>query len=87
MKWIAVMLAIVLSGCVAELGDLKTTVIDEPTADHEGLEVIEGPEGEVIEHLPPLGDHEHEPMCLVRAKHFRGLVRISCDRIAEEVSP
>lgn len=83
-------LGLLLSGCnVAERLANGATV--EPSG-----EVIE-PNGTVIE---PTGAVIPDPatraaeslaaesdMCLVRAKHFRGLVRVPCDQIAREVAP
>lgn len=77
-----------VSGCVAELGaKLKETIVRPATPNEGGLDIIETPEGEVIEETPALGDHEHEPLCLVRARHFHGLVREDCQRIIEESAP
>jgi hypothetical protein len=55
------------------------------------------PSGEVItpagEVIPPADYHAAEivsaenDMCLVRARHFHGLVRVPCDQIAREPAP
>lgn len=88
MSAIVLAAAFALQGCFAEIGErLKATILRPATETQGGVEVIETPEGEVIEETPPLGDHEHEPMCLVRARHFHGLVRESCERIIEETAP
>ena len=84
MRWAAVLVAsLSLSGCnVAER--LANGAIVEPTG-----EVIE-PSGEVI---PPADIRtaeivsEENDMCLVRARHFKGLVRVPCDQIARETAP
>ena len=79
-----------LSGCsVAER--LANGAIAEPNG-----EVVE-PSGEVIEPsgavVEPHEDQTAEivsiesDMCLVRARHFKGLVRIPCDQIAREIAP
>ena len=91
MRWAAVLVAsLSLSGCnVAER--LANGAIVEPTG-----EVIE-PSGEVIEPsgevIPPADIRtaeivsEENDMCLVRARHFKGLVRVPCDQIARETAP
>ena len=52
-------------------------------------EVIE-PDGEVIP-APAAQEAEslaeESDMCLVRARHFHGLVRMPCDQIAREAAP
>jgi hypothetical protein len=79
-----------LSGCnLAER--LGNGAIAEPNG-----EVIE-PSGEVIEpngvvvpapvELAAESVAIENDMCLVRARHFKGLVRIPCDQIAREPAP
>jgi hypothetical protein len=81
-------LAFLLSGCaIAER--LGNGAIAEPNG-----EVIE-PSGEVIEPsgvvIEPHNEAEliaiENDMCLVRARHFKGLVRVPCDQIAREPAP
>jgi hypothetical protein len=90
MRAIAIMLACLLCGCnVAER--LANGGVIEPSG-----EVIE-PNGEVIEPtgvvIPPADLKTAEvietenDMCLVRARHFKGLVRVPCDQIARETAP
>jgi hypothetical protein len=83
--------AFLLSGCaIAER--LGNGAIAEPNG-----EVIE-PSGEVIEPSGVVIDPRNEvsggeliaienDMCLVRARHFKGLVRVPCDQIAREPAP
>lgn len=83
-------LAFALSGCNLA-ARLANGAIVEP-----GGEVIE-PTGEVIEPtgevIEPADYRQSEiiayesDMCLVRARHFRGLVRVPCDQIARQAAP
>jgi hypothetical protein len=90
MRGLVVMAALALSGCnIAQR--LGNGALVEPDG-----EVIE-PTGEVItpagEVIPPADYHaaeivaEENDMCLVRARHFKGLVRVPCDQIAREPAP
>lgn len=88
---VLIIAAFALSGCnIAER--LANGSIVEPDG-----EVIE-PNGEIV--LPngeTIEPHEHvlidelvreeSDMCLVRARHFHGLVRIPCEQIAREPAP
>ena len=86
---LALALAFALSGCVADR--LGNGAVVEPSG-----AVVE-PSGEVIEpdgHVTPAPDEaaaeslaEENDMCLVRARHFHGLIRIPCDAIAREAAP
>jgi hypothetical protein len=85
---IAFVALFVLSGCnVAER--LANGAIAEPNG-----EVIE-PSGEVItpsgEVITPSSESEvialENDMCLVKARHFKGLVRVPCDQVARETAP
>lgn len=79
-----------LSGCNIA-GRLANGAIVEPTG-----EVVE-PSGEVITpsgEVIPAADLQtaeiistENDMCLVRARHFKGLVRVPCDQIAREPAP
>lgn len=80
--------AFVLTGCsFAER--LANGAVAEPNG-----EVIE-PAGQIIEPsgqiIGPAEQTEvialENDMCLVRARHFRGLVRVPCDQIAREPAP
>lgn len=88
MKWLA--LAFLLSGCnIAERLANGATIEPSGKVVEPSGAVIE-PNGEVI---PPATEIATESlaaendMCLVRARHFNGLVRIPCDQIAREIAP
>lgn len=90
MRAIAIMLALGLGGCnvVSRLANGGLVEPDGAVVEPNG-EVIT-PAGEVI---PPADARtaeivaEENDMCLVRARHFHGLVRIPCDQIAREAAP
>lgn len=68
-----VILALLLGGC--------QTIIPP-----RGSEVIE--EGGVTEILPPPALPEKTPpLCLVRARLFRGLIGVPCAELAQEIRP
>jgi len=73
-----------LSGCNIA-ARLANGAIAEPNG-----EVIE-PSGEVITPADDRATTEivalENDMCLVRARHFHGLVRVPCDQIAREPAP
>jgi hypothetical protein len=90
MRAIAIMLALGLGGCnvAARLANGGLVEPDGTVVEPSG-EVIE-PNGQVIEpadyHAAEIISQEND-MCLVRARHFHGLVRIPCDQIAREPAP
>jgi hypothetical protein len=87
---LAILATLALAGCNVAARLANGGVI-EPDG-----EVIE-PSGEVItptgEVITPADYHAVEivsaenDMCLVRARHFKGLVRVPCDQIAREPAP
>jgi hypothetical protein len=91
MRWALVIVALSLSGCnVAER--LANGAVVEPNGEViEPSGAIVEPDGQVIE--PASGQTQAEiialesDMCLVRARHFKGLVRVPCDQIAREPAP
>jgi hypothetical protein len=83
-------LALMLAGCNVA-GRLGNGAIVEPTGEviEPSGEVIE-PSGQVIEPAEIAAGEivsQEADMCLVRARHFHGLVRIPCDQIAREPAP
>lgn len=90
MKMMLITTAFVLSGCNL-VERLANGAVVEPNG-----EIVE-PNGEVIEpdgHVIEPADiraaeiiERESDMCLVRARHFKGLVRIPCDQIAREPAP
>lgn len=94
MRMIALALVFFLSGC-----NLAQRLANGAVVEPDG-EVIE-PNGEVVEpdgHVIEPQDYQGQTierhvieyegdMCLVRARHFHGLVRIPCDQIAREPAP
>jgi hypothetical protein len=86
----ALALSFLLSGCaIAERLANGATVEPNGEVIEPSGEVIE-PNGEVIEptniRAAEIITQEND-MCLVRARHFKGLVRIPCDQIAREAAP
>jgi hypothetical protein len=86
-----IVIAFALSGCnIAER--LANGAVVEPNGEvvEPNGEVVE-PSGAVIE--PPAGLTQADviaienDICLVRAKHFHGLVRVPCDQIARATAP
>jgi hypothetical protein len=82
--------AFALSGCnVAQR--LANGGVVEPSGEViEPNGVVVVPTGEVIEphayETSEIVAYESD-MCLVRARHFKGLVRVPCDQIAREAAP
>ena len=70
---IAAILTLVLAGC-------QTTVI--PPA---GSSVVQ--RDGVLEITPRADPAPVEPVCLVRARFFRGLVGVRCSDLAQEIRP
>ena len=90
MKWLAVIACFALGGCnvAARLANGAIVEPDGAVIEPSG-EVIE-PDGQVIEpaELKAAEIIERDAdMCLVRARHFHGLVRVPCDQIAREPAP
>jgi hypothetical protein len=94
---LAIVAAFTLSGCsMAERLANGATVEPSGEVIEPNGAVIE-PNGEVIPSPVELAAEslaaeselglEKSGLCLVRAKHFRGLVRIPCDQIARETAP
>jgi hypothetical protein len=87
------LLALALSGCNVGANLEGLRLANGATVEPDGA-VIE-PSGAVIEPsgevVPPQAASEivayESDMCLVRARHFKGLVRIPCDQIAREPAP
>jgi hypothetical protein len=84
-------IAFALSGCNVA-ARLANGAIAEPNGEVvEPSGAIVEPDGQVIE--PATGQTQSEivalesDMCLVRARHFHGLVRVPCDQIAREPAP
>lgn len=70
---LVVQLSIVLAGC-------QTTIV--PPA---GSEIRQN--GNLTEIIPRVDPPTPEPICLVRARFFRGLVGVPCAQLAQEVRP
>jgi hypothetical protein len=94
MRALAIIACVALGGC--NIADrLADRLANGATVEPSG-EVIE-PNGEVIEPngavIPPADIETAEivstenDMCLVRARHFNGLVRVPCDQLAREPAP
>jgi hypothetical protein len=90
MRALAVIACFALGGCnVAER--LANGAIVEPSGEVvESSGVVIEPSGEVVEPADYKAAEiiaTENDMCLVRARHFKGLVRVPCDQIAREPAP
>ena len=52
----------------------------------DGSRVIERGSG-LVEVLPRVVEEKPAPVCLVRARFFRGMIGVPCDQIAQTISP